>query len=212
MRCDVCGYTVEWMGAAVASKGGKGKKPRSDAPRRTYVGSSADPIGDSIPVPSEYRNITLRHRERSENRAATADGAAAKPRKSGWWGRKSAGDAAGAAGASRVASAGMGDAARWNMRKKSGASAAGAGARKSDSLPFRNPSVDPALREHMREWRRNTAREQGLPAFVVLNDASLDELCRVSPKTLTELLGSEWVWGEEDGGVRKADYCGVGGV
>jgi ATP-dependent DNA helicase RecQ len=56
-------------------------------------------------------------------------------------------------------------------------------------LPPRNPNVDPALREHMREWRRNTAREQGLPAFVVLHDSSLDELCRVSPRTLEELRG-----------------------
>lgn len=55
------------------------------------------------------------------------------------------------------------------------------------TLPPRNPNVDPALREHMREWRRNMAREQGLPAFVVLHDSSLDELCRVSPRSLTEL-------------------------
>jgi ATP-dependent DNA helicase RecQ len=54
-------------------------------------------------------------------------------------------------------------------------------------LPPRNPNVDPALREHMREWRRNMAREQGLPAFVVLHDSSLDELCRISPRSLTEL-------------------------
>ena len=75
----------------------------------------------------------------------------------------------------------MGDAARWNLRSK--------GKSAEKSLPYRNPSVNPALREHMREWRRNTARENGLPAFVVLNDASLDELCRVSPRSLTELLG-----------------------
>jgi ATP-dependent DNA helicase RecQ len=175
--CDVCGYLVPWLGSPLAPKKSKGKS--KEAPRRTYVGSSADPIGDAMPVPTEYRNIRLRHRERSEARAAELGQQLSNaPRKSGWWGKRSANDAP---SSSRVASAGMGDAARWNLRSK--------GKSAEKSLPYRNPNVDPALREHMREWRRNTAREQGLPAFVVLNDASLDELCRVSPRSLTELLG-----------------------
>jgi ATP-dependent DNA helicase RecQ len=33
------------------------------------------------------------------------------------------------------------------------------------------------------------AREQGVPAFVVLHDTSLDDLCRVRPTTLAELRG-----------------------
>jgi ATP-dependent DNA helicase RecQ len=43
------------------------------------------------------------------------------------------------------------------------------------------------LREFMREWRRSTAKEKDVPAFVVLHDTSLDELCRVHPRTLQEL-------------------------
>ena len=47
--------------------------------------------------------------------------------------------------------------------------------------------VDPALRELLREWRRAMAKEQGVPAFVVMHDTSLDELCRVRPRSLSEL-------------------------
>jgi ATP-dependent DNA helicase RecQ len=75
------------------------------------------------------------------------------------------------------------------VKRTAGASGGAARGSAEESLPARNPNVDPALREHMREWRRNTAREQGLPACVVLHDSSLDELCRVSPRTLDELRG-----------------------
>ncbi|MGH9732334.1 MAG: RecQ family ATP-dependent DNA helicase [Candidatus Acidiferrales bacterium] len=44
------------------------------------------------------------------------------------------------------------------------------------------------LREILREWRRVTAKQQGVPAFVVMHDTSLDELCRVRPASLSELL------------------------
>jgi superfamily II DNA helicase RecQ len=152
------------------------------------VGSSADPIADARPVPEEYRNITLtRRRPESE----VAQPSAERRSKSGWWGKRKGEDAA--APASRVASANVGDAARWSASQSRPSSRRGGASAKSASgekgLPPRNPNVDPALREHMREWRRNTAREQGLPAFVVLHDSSLDELCRVSPRTLEELRG-----------------------
>jgi ATP-dependent DNA helicase RecQ len=45
------------------------------------------------------------------------------------------------------------------------------------------------LRKYLREWRRTMARERGFPAYVVMHDASLDELCRVRPRTLGELRG-----------------------
>ena len=47
--------------------------------------------------------------------------------------------------------------------------------------------IDPELREYLREWRRTTARERGIAAFVVMHDTSLDELCRVRPRSLSEL-------------------------
>ena len=44
------------------------------------------------------------------------------------------------------------------------------------------------LREYLREWRRTTAKEQSVPAYVVLHDSSLEEICRVRPRVLAELL------------------------
>jgi ATP-dependent DNA helicase RecQ len=49
------------------------------------------------------------------------------------------------------------------------------------------PSVDRELNEFLREWRRNTAKENGLPAFVVLHDSALEDLCLVEPSNLQEL-------------------------
>jgi ATP-dependent DNA helicase RecQ len=48
--------------------------------------------------------------------------------------------------------------------------------------------IDPELREYLREWRRATAKERGVPAYVVMHDTSLDELCRKRPGSLSELL------------------------
>ncbi|MFY9529250.1 MAG: RecQ family ATP-dependent DNA helicase [Candidatus Acidiferrales bacterium] len=47
---------------------------------------------------------------------------------------------------------------------------------------------DPELREYLREWRRATAKQHGVPAFVVMHDTSLEELCRIRPRSLSELL------------------------
>jgi ATP-dependent DNA helicase RecQ len=47
---------------------------------------------------------------------------------------------------------------------------------------------DTALMRHMREWRRGFAKQRGVPAFMILNDASLADLCRKEPQTLEELL------------------------
>ena len=48
--------------------------------------------------------------------------------------------------------------------------------------------VDPDLREYLREWRRTTAKESGIAAFIIMHDTSLDELCRRRPQSLAELL------------------------
>jgi len=51
------------------------------------------------------------------------------------------------------------------------------------------PDIDPALREYLREWRRAAAKKQGVPAFVVMHDSALDEVCRKRPGSIPELLG-----------------------
>jgi ATP-dependent DNA helicase RecQ len=43
--------------------------------------------------------------------------------------------------------------------------------------------------ERLREWRRDTAREQSVPAYVVFNDATLRELAIERPDTLGALAG-----------------------
>jgi ATP-dependent DNA helicase RecQ len=49
------------------------------------------------------------------------------------------------------------------------------------------PGADPELCDFLREWRRNTARQKMIAAFVVLHDTTLEELCRKQPKTMGEL-------------------------
>jgi len=54
------------------------------------------------------------------------------------------------------------------------------------SAPVLEPDAD--LREYLREWRRKIAREEGTAAFVVLHDTTLDEICRIRPSSIGELL------------------------
>jgi ATP-dependent DNA helicase RecQ len=49
--------------------------------------------------------------------------------------------------------------------------------------------IDPALRKYLRQWRRAAAKQQGVPAFVVMHDSALDEICRKRPGSIPELLG-----------------------
>jgi ATP-dependent DNA helicase RecQ len=62
--------------------------------------------------------------------------------------------------------------------------------------------VDPELREHLREWRRTTAKQNKLPAFVILHDTTLDEICRRRPKSLAQLMQVSGI------GERKAELYG----
>ena len=61
---------------------------------------------------------------------------------------------------------------------------------------------DHELREFMRDWRRATAKELGMPAYVVLHDSSLDEICRKRPTSIDQLLDITGI------GERKADTYG----
>ena len=49
------------------------------------------------------------------------------------------------------------------------------------------PEADRELREYLREWRREVAKEGKTAAFMIMHDASLDALCRIRPQTLTAL-------------------------
>lgn len=47
---------------------------------------------------------------------------------------------------------------------------------------------DADLRDYLREWRRKAAKEQGMPAYVVLHDTTLEEICRIRPSSIAKLL------------------------
>ena len=63
-------------------------------------------------------------------------------------------------------------------------------------------AVDPELLEYLREWRRGIAVRDNVPAFMVLHDATLEDLCRKLPRTHSELLGVSGI------GERKAAALG----
>jgi ATP-dependent DNA helicase RecQ len=63
--------------------------------------------------------------------------------------------------------------------------------------------INPDLREYLREWRRETAKQQNTPAFVVLHDTTLDEICRRRPRSVAELLQISGI------GERKAELYGT---
>ncbi len=75
-------------------------------------------------------------------------------------------------------------------KRKAAAAAAGASSgseRVLASAASAIPDADQELREYLREWRRTTAREQGIAAFIIMHDTSLAELCRTKPGSLSEL-------------------------
>ena len=53
--------------------------------------------------------------------------------------------------------------------------------------PQPESDLDYDLSDYVREWRRNAAREQGIAAFVVMHDSTLQALCRIRPRTLADL-------------------------
>jgi ATP-dependent DNA helicase RecQ len=63
-------------------------------------------------------------------------------------------------------------------------------------------SANDALREYLREWRRAMAKEKNVPAYIVLHDSSLEEICRRLPKFFAELLEIPGI------GERKAEVYG----
>jgi ATP-dependent DNA helicase RecQ len=54
-------------------------------------------------------------------------------------------------------------------------------------LPTVPVRVSGGLFEHLREWRLNKSKELRIPAYIVMNDLTLDDLCQKRPGTLAEL-------------------------
>jgi len=64
------------------------------------------------------------------------------------------------------------------------------------------PSAARDLLDLFKEWRRRAAQQAEVPAYVVLSDAALEDLCRKQPANLRELLGVTGI------GERKAELYG----
>jgi ATP-dependent DNA helicase RecQ len=45
------------------------------------------------------------------------------------------------------------------------------------------------LLDALREWRRATAREHGVPAYVIFHDSTLEAIAATQPRTLDDLRG-----------------------
>jgi ATP-dependent DNA helicase RecQ len=64
-------------------------------------------------------------------------------------------------------------------------------------------AVDPELMDFLREWRREIARRQQVPAFLILTDATLSDVCAKRPRAMDELTGITGI------GERKAQQYGM---
>ncbi|WP_262403383.1 HRDC domain-containing protein [Actinomadura sp. CNU-125] len=62
-------------------------------------------------------------------------------------------------------------------------------AAKDRKAPVELPAEAAPLFERLRAWRAATAKEQGVPAYVIFHDATLREIATARPKTLAELGG-----------------------
>jgi ATP-dependent DNA helicase RecQ len=62
--------------------------------------------------------------------------------------------------------------------------------------------IDPDLLAFFKEWRARRAKQSSVPAYIVLSDAALVDLCRKRPSNLRELLAVSGV------GERKAELYG----
>lgn len=60
-------------------------------------------------------------------------------------------------------------------------------ARAAQTSTTPDKQANPDLLEYMREWRRDVSHSENIPAFMVLSDASLEDLCRKSPRDFVGL-------------------------
>ncbi|KAF0161837.1 MAG: ATP-dependent DNA helicase RecQ [Rhodocyclaceae bacterium] len=89
---------------------------------------------------------------------------------------------------------------RRQAKRIPGKKSALAGRRSGDGPPL--AEADAPLFDALRAWRADLAREQGVPAYVILHDKTLRELAARRPPSLVELLGVPGI------GQAKADRYG----
>jgi len=75
------------------------------------------------------------------------------------------------------------------------------GKRKRTSASMRSANA-PDVIDPLREWRRNTAKANRVPAYVILHDSTLEEICRRRPASIADLMEIPGI------GLRKAETYG----
>ncbi|BDI24002.1 DNA helicase RecQ [Herbiconiux sp. L3-i23] len=78
---------------------------------------------------------------------------------------------------------------RVAMRKDTARAGRSSGSSSARRAVVELPPEAQPLFEELREWRAAEAKEQGVPAYVVFNDASLRELATVRPTSMKNLAG-----------------------
>ncbi len=74
--------------------------------------------------------------------------------------------------------------------------------RAAETRPVPAPPLDESLRERLRAWRKEQAKQLHVPAYVVLHDSTVEAICRMKPGSLGELLEAPGI------GERKAERFG----
>jgi ATP-dependent DNA helicase RecQ len=67
------------------------------------------------------------------------------------------------------------------------AAKAGRAAKTAGSAAAELPAAAEPVFQQLRAWRTATAKEQGMPAYVIFHDATLRQIAAESPATLAEL-------------------------
>jgi ATP-dependent DNA helicase RecQ len=76
-------------------------------------------------------------------------------------------------------------------------------ARPKKRVAQESPPADPQMRDALKQWRRNLAKEMGMPPYVVLHDSTLDAICHRKPRTIAELCEVSGI------GEKKAERYGA---
>jgi ATP-dependent DNA helicase RecQ len=98
-----------------------------------------------------------------------------------------------------------GSVAEWMVKSAAPGKSAAVSRKRAAPQPIAAPATGSEaeeLREYLREWRRAMAKETNVPAYIVLHDSSLEEICRRQPKFFAELLEIPGI------GERKAEVYG----
>ncbi|MGA7624112.1 MAG: ATP-dependent DNA helicase RecQ [Candidatus Acidiferrales bacterium] len=155
--CDVCGCEINWLSRAEPVSVLRSKRAPNPAALARAAAATA------------AASITFTRGPRSSTetpRCLSTSSNAGNP-VAGWWGAKR--------GSGRTVGSGTAD----DGRARPG--------RRIDTEGSSVGEIDPELRAYMREWRRRAAKQTRTPAFIIMHDSSLDSLCRVHPRTLSEL-------------------------